>query len=262
MNHLLWPEGAPLAQGDGEEDCPSITPYLVEAEQEVGAIVVCPGGGYHIRAEHEGKPVAEWLNGLGISAFVLQYRVYPYRYPCAMLDAQRAIRYIRHKAAEFRVDPNRIGILGFSAGGHLASTVGTHYDRGNPEAADEIERESCRPDLMILCYPVITFNEYRHHGSMTALLGETPDEQLRMLLSNETQVTADTPPAFLWHTADDAGVPVKNSLLFADAMSRHQVPFELHIFPHGPHGLGLAEQDDQVGAWTSLCATWLRKQGW
>lgn len=262
MKHLLWPDGAPYATGTGEEDCPSLTPYLIESDEPVGAVIVCPGGGYHMRAEHEGRPIAEWLNRHGISAFVLQYRVYPYAYPCALLDAQRAIRYVRSRAAEFKIDPARVGILGFSAGGHLASTAGTHYDAGDPSSEDPIERESSRPDSMVLCYPVISFGEYRHHGSMVAQLGEQPDEKLRVSLSNETQVTADTPPAFLWHTADDAAVPVENSLLFAHAMSKSGVPFELHVYPHGAHGLGLAEQDEQIRTWTELCILWLRKLGW
>ncbi|HEX6971707.1 MAG TPA: alpha/beta hydrolase, partial [Limnochordia bacterium] len=250
---LLWPDGAPGARGDGPEDRPRLTPYLPAGPGPHAAIVICPGGGYVTRAPHEGAPVARWLNRLGVAAFVLDYRVHPYRHPCPLLDAQRALRLVRHRASEWRIDPARVGILGFSAGGHLAASTGTHFDGGEPSHPDPIERHSCRPDLMILCYPVITFGEHRHHGSMVHLLGEEAPAALRTELSHERQVRSDTPPAFLWHTADDAAVPVENSLLFAAALSRYRVPFALHIFPHGRHGLGLAEGDGTVGAWTGLC---------
>jgi acetyl esterase/lipase len=257
----LWPQSVPYAQGNGPEDTPSLTPYLVENNERAGAVIVCPGGGYRVRAAHEGEPIARWLNSIGIHAFVLSYRVAPYTYPSALLDARRAIRTVRHRAEEWRIDPGKIGILGFSAGGHLASTAGTHYDQGNGGDAEPIERESSRPDALILCYPVITFGEYRHHGSMIALLGETPEEARRLSLSNEKQVTADTPPTFLWHTADDEGVPVENSMLFAQSLSVNKVPFELHVYESGRHGLGLAEDDASVGTWSTLCGLWLKKRG-
>ncbi len=259
--HVLWPNGAPFAKGSEPEDCPRITPYIVPASKPTSAVVICPGGGYGGRAAHEGEPVALWLNGIGVSAFVLDYRVAPYRHPCELMDGQRAIRCVRHRAAEFNVDPKRVSILGFSAGGHLASSVGTHYDYGFPNAADPVEREICRPDCMVLCYPVITFAEFSHGGSMTNLLGPAPPQDLRDLLSNEKQVTADTPPTFLWHTEDDPGVPVENSLLFAQALRKNKVSFELHIFKQGRHGLGLAPDDPHVGTWTRLCEEWLEKQG-
>jgi acetyl esterase/lipase len=156
-----------------------------------------------------------------------------------------------------------VGILGFSAGGHLASTVGTHFGAGDPNAADPIDRQGSRPDAMILCYPVLTFEPpFRHEGSMYNLLGPNPPDDLRLSLSSETQVTAETPPTFLWHTADDAGVPVENSLLMAAALSAQHVPFELHVYPHGAHGLGLAPDDPHVGTWPTLCAQWLKGMGW
>jgi acetyl esterase/lipase len=169
---------------------------------------------------------------------------------------------VRRHADEWGIDRRRVGVLGFSAGGHLASTLATHWELGRPASSDPLEWESSRPDAQILCYPVITFGPHRHEGSMVALLGEDPPAYRRELLSNELQVKADTPPAFIWHTADDEAVPVENSLLFAGALRARGVPFELHIFPHGRHGLGLAEDDAAVGAWTGLCAAWLRRLGW
>ncbi|WP_189028320.1 alpha/beta hydrolase [Paenibacillus albidus] len=259
---ILWPEGAPGASGSNDEDCPAITPYLVEGERNA-AVIICPGGGYGMRAYHEGEPVAQWLNSLGISAFVLRYRVAPYLYPCALNDAQRAIRTVRLRAEEYRIDPDRVGILGFSAGGHLASTTGVLFDQGDPEAAEPVDRISSRPDALILCYPVITMNdEVGHEGSKRNLLGVRPDEGLVERLSSELQVTADTPQTFLWHTSDDASVPVENSLLFAAALSRYNIPFDLHVYTHGRHGLGLAEEEPFVAIWTDACASWLRMIGY
>ncbi|WNS44301.1 alpha/beta hydrolase [Paenibacillus sp. MMS20-IR301] len=255
---LLWPEGAPHALGTGDEDRPAVTPYLVDGKHNA-AIVICPGGGYGMRAEHEGAPVARWLNTLGISAFVLRYRVAPYRYPAALQDAQRALKTIRHRAEEFGIDPGRLGILGFSAGGHLASTAGVLYDQGNPDHRDPVEHQSSRPDCLILCYPVISMRDgVTHEGSKTNLLGEAPDEQLVKRLSSELQVTAETPPVFLWHTADDASVPVENSLQFAAALGRHNVPYDLHVYAHGIHGLGLAEEEPHTKSWSEACASWLQ----
>lgn len=264
---LLWPAGAPGALPDQPADLPRITPYLVEGAGPFGCVIVCPGGGYGGRAAHEGEPIARWLNSAGVSAFVLDYRVRPYRHPIPLGDAQRAIRLVRSRAAEFRIDPKRIGILGFSAGGHLAGSAGTIFDDGKPDAADAIDRVSCRPDALILCYAVLSFGEFGHKGSMTNLLGPTPDEQLRQSLCLETRVTPQTPPTFLWHTADDSGVPVENSLLFAMALRKAKVPFALHVFPHGRHGLGLGREDrldpksQEVKQWPAICAEWLRAIG-
>lgn len=263
MNNLtlLWPEGAPFATGTEDEDRPAITPYLVDGSGN-SAVIVCPGGGYRGRAQHEGEPIAEWLNTLGISAFVLRYRVAPYQYPCALMDAQRAIRFVRSQATQLGIAPDRIGILGFSAGGHLASAAGTIYDAGDLASEDPIERESCRPDFMILCYPVITMKRpFTHEGSLLNLLGAEPDDSLVGQMSTETRVSEDTPPAFLWHTSDDASVPVENSLLFASALGRHGVPFDLHVYAHGRHGLGLAAESDHVKGWPAVCESWLRLNG-
>lgn len=255
----LWPRGAaPLAAGTQEEDIPALTPYLTDGEGNA-AVVVCPGGGYARRAEHEGEPIAQWLNTLGISAFVLRYRVAPYRYPAALMDAQRAIRHVRFHAAQYRIDPEKVGILGFSAGGHLAATAGTHHDAGDEAHPDPVERLSSRPDAMVLCYPVITLKgPYAHAGSRENLLGPEPDPALVDALCSEEQVSGDTPPAFLWHTSDEEAVPVQNSLLFASALHRRQVPFDLHVYSHGRHGLGLAADHPSARGWTGACADWLR----
>jgi acetyl esterase/lipase len=257
---LLWPEGTPNGLGHEEEDKPTLVPYLIETDSPAPAVVICPGGGYATRAEHEGEPIARWLNSLGIHALVVHYRVAPYRHPNPLMDAQRAIRIARYAANEWRIDPNRIGILGFSAGGHLASAVGTDRGLGDQNDSDPINRESAKPNLMVLCYPVISFKQFTHQGSISNLAGDQPSEELLTLLSTELQVNSETPPTFLWHTADDAAVPVEGSMLFATQLSKHRVPFELHVFEHGRHGLGLAKRQPEVGVWTDLCATWLRKK--
>lgn len=257
---LLWPQGAPLSMGEPVESGPALYFFPAGGTEPAGAIIICPGGGYGFKAEHEGAPVAEWLNSLGIHAFVLDYRVHPYRHPAPLLDAQRAIRLVRSQARAWNVRPDRVGILGFSAGGHLASTAGTRYDLGVPHAADPIDRESCRPDAMVLCYPVITMGETGHPGSRENLLGPDADPQLIEALSNERHVTEDTPPAFLWHTAED-DVKVENSLQFALSLSRKAIPFDLHVYDKGPHGLGLAKSDPYVGGWTAQCGKWLKKLG-
>lgn len=256
----LWPEDHPSAHSLNEEKA-VITPYLLESDKPLAAVVVLPGGGYGMRADHEGKPIAEWLNSIGLHAFVLDYRVAPHKHPVPLNDAKRGLRLVRSRAAEFGVDPNRVGILGFSAGGHLASTAGTHYDLGDQTSQDLVERESSRPDLMVLCYPVISLGEYRHDGSRVNLLGEHAPEELVELLSNENQVTESTPPTFLWHTADDGAVPVENSLMFAAALSRNRVPHELHVYESGRHGLGLAQEEPETYTWPMLCEKWLRRRG-
>lgn len=253
----LWEKEIPGFMSELNGEIPCMVPYLLKTANKNGAVIVVPGGGYEHRAPHEAEPVALWLNSIGLSAFVLHYRVAPYRHPYPMLDAQRAIRLVRYNAEKWNVDSEKIGILGFSAGGHLASTVGTHFDEGDENSEDPVDRMSSRPDAMILCYPVISFGDYRHDGSMINLIGPNPPEDLRISLSNEMHVSGNTPPTFLWHTADDAGVPVENSLMFASALSRHKVDYELHVFPSGAHGLGLAESHPVVSAWTGLCEKWL-----
>jgi len=219
---VLWPGGAPGALGQNPEDVPTITPFIADKKDATGAaVVICPGGGYAHLADHEGRPVAEWLNTLGISAFVLKYRLGPrYNHPAPLLDAARALRTVRSRAAEWGIDPTKIGILGFSAGGHLASSLGTHFDSGLPNSTDPIERVSSRPDLLVLIYPVISMREMGHAGSRRNLLGSTPSAELIALLSNEEQVTKSTPPSFLVHTMTDEAVPVENSMMFAAALRR------------------------------------------
>jgi acetyl esterase/lipase len=259
----FWTRGASTREiaNTPMDERPRLTPYLPAASVPTAAIVVCPGGGYRMLAPHEGEPVARWLNGLGIAAFVLEYRHAPHRHPAPLQDAQRAIRLVRHFAGEWNVAPDRVGILGFSAGGHLAATAGTQPGAGDPHADDPVERQSARPDLMVLCYPVITFVSERDSVSMANLIGEDAPDDLRRALSAELNVTPGTPPAFLWHTAEDAAVPVEDSLRFASALHRAGVRFALHVFPHGRHGLGLATDDPTVGQWTTLCARWLADQG-
>ena len=263
--HLLWPDGAPGAVGTEAVDKPKITVYRAPADKATGAaVVVCPGGGYQVvAADHEGKQIAEWLNSFGVSAFVLQYRLGPrYRHPVPLQDAQRAIRIVRSRAQEWGVDPKRIGILGFSAGGHLASTAATHFDDGRADAADPVERQGSRPDFAVLCYAVISlYDPPAHSGSRRNLLGDPADPALVQLLSNDRQVTARTPPTFLWHTADDAAVPVASSLLFFEALTKAGVPGELHVFPHGRHGVGLAPGDPALFQWPRLCAVWMEGLG-
>ncbi len=261
---LLWPNGAPGAKGDADVDKPDLTRYVASQKKVPTGIIVCPGGGYvHLAMSYEGTDIAKWLNTMGISAFVLKYRLGPkYHHPAELDDAQRAIRYVRAHAAEFGIDPHHIGVWGFSAGGHLASTAGTHFDNGTPNSADPIDRESSRPDFMILAYPVITFEEpYAHRGSRDALLGPNPDPALVELLSNEEHVTKDTPPTFLFHTSDDPVVPVQNSIYFYLALRRAGVPAEMHIYEHGKHGVGLAQDIPELSTWPTLLANWLKLRG-
>lgn len=261
----LWPGAAPGAKGDTEADRPTLSIYLPPAESAVpAAVVVCPGGGYrNLAMDHEGEQIARWLNSFGVAAFVLKYRLGPrYHHPIQLGDAQRALRYVRSGAERFRIEPDRIGIWGFSAGGHLASTAATHFDPGTPESDDPIERAGSRPDFLILGYPVISFTtEYVHTGSRRNLLGENPNPSLIELLSNEKQVTAETPPTFLFHTNEDQSVPAENSVLFYLALRKAGVPAELHIYEKGRHGVGLAPTDKVLSSWPGRLADWLYSRG-
>lgn len=270
----LWPGGTPEAKGtDPTQDVPTLTVYRPNPAVATGsAVVICPGGGYAMLADdHEGKQVAGWLRSLGVTAFVLKYRLGPrYHHPAMLQDAGRAIRTVRAGAEQWQLDPHRIAILGFSAGGHLASTAGTHYDPGKADAEDPIERVSSRPDRMILVYPVIAIaTPYGHVGSRNNLLGKDAPAELVESLSNERQVTRDTPPTFLAHTNADTAVPAENALLFALALRKAKVPVELHLFERGQHGLGLGNgtaafrirAEPSFQAWPGLCETWLRNQG-
>jgi acetyl esterase/lipase len=261
----LWKGSAPGAQGTAPEDVPTLTRFLPAPERATGAaVVVAPGGGYtHLAMDHEGVVVARWLNSIGIAAFVLKYRLGPkYHHPVELGDAQRALRTVRSRAAEWRVDPARIGILGFSAGGHLASSASTHFDAGDPRASDPIDRVSSRPDFSILIYPVITLEDpYAHRGSRENLLGKDADPALVWSLSSERQVTPKTPPTFLVHTSDDATVPVENSLMYYRALRAAGVPAELHVFETGPHGFGTAPGNPLLSQWPSLAESWMRQRG-
>jgi acetyl esterase/lipase len=262
---LLWPDGAPGAVGATPEDKPKITIYRPPSEKRNGAAaVVCPGGSYaRLASDHEGRQVAEWLNGFGVSAFVLQYRVGPrYRHPAPLLDVQRALRLLRSRSEEWGIDRQRVGLVGFSAGGHLASTLGTRFDDGRKDSSDPVEREGCRPAFLVLGYPVITMTgAHVHESSRRNLLGDAPDPALLEELSTEKHVTAETPPTFLFHTAEDPGVPVENSLAFFSALRARGVAAELHVFQKGKHGVGLAAGDETLAVWPSLCRAWLAGLG-
>lgn len=269
----LWAGSPPGALGtDPVKDIPTLTPYFPAADLATGAaVVICPGGGYGGLAGHEGRDYALWLNAHGIAGFVLKYRLGSagYRHPVMQGDVNRAIRYVRAKAGEWKLDPKRIGVMGSSAGGHLASTAVTHYDAGQPDATDPIERASARPDLGILCYPVITMGPSTHAGSRKNLLGTEPSAELVKLLSNELQVTKATPPCFVWHTWEDKAVKVENALEFAAALQRSGVPFDLHVYQKGAHGLGLGVRGWEPATtplaalhpWTHDLAVWLKVQG-
>jgi acetyl esterase/lipase len=253
QTELLWPGGAPGALGTEDADKPSITVHLPPAATATGTgVLVCPGGGYrNLAMDHEGKQIAEWLNSLGVAAFVLKYRLGPrYHHPIQLGDAQQGMRIIRARAAEFRIRPDRVGVWGFSAGGHLASTLSAH---SGPDT---------RPNFSILSYPVISFTtEYAHQGSRRNLLGDNPDPELVRALSNELRVTKDTPPTFLFHTNEDTGVPAENSVLYYLALRKAGVPAEMHIYERGRHGVGLAPTDAALATWPGRLADWLRGRG-
>jgi acetyl esterase/lipase len=253
--------------GKEDKDIPTLTPYLPDPSKASGAaVVICPGGGYGGLAPHEGVDYARFLNEQGIAGFVLKYRLGPagYHHPIMLQDAARAVRTVRSRAGEWHLDPQRIGIMGSSAGGHLASTLLTHFDQGRPGDADVIEQQSSRPNIGILCYAVITMGEFTHRGSRGNLLGNKPSPELVQNLSNELQVTKETPPTFLWHTWEDNAVPVENTLQFAEALRKAGVPFDLHIYQKGQHGLGLGTNKwdpEHRHPWTQDLVYWLKVQG-
>ena len=261
----LWQGPAPGALGTADSDVPALTVYLPRSmSANTPAMIVCPGGGYaNLAANHEGRQVANYLNSLGIAAFVLRYRLGPrYHHPIELGDAQRAIRTLRARAGEWRLDATRIGIMGFSAGGHLAMSVSTHFDAGRADAPDATDRVSSRPDFAILGYPVISLTEaWTHQGSRTNLLGDNPDPALARSLSGENAVTKDTPPTFLFHTNADTAVPAENSVHYYLALRKAGVAAEMHIFEKGPHGVGLANDDAALAEWSKLMANWLRIHG-
>ena len=263
---LIWPSGAPLATGANPLDQPGVYVVLPDPSKATGAAcIICPGGGYgHLAFDHEGIQVARWLSQRGIAAFVLQYRVAPkYKQPCPLLDLQRAVRWVRSNKDVYHIDPRRTGVWGFSAGGHLASSIGVHFDAGEREAKDPVDRESCRPDFLILAYPVITFEiPFAHRGSRNNLLGtKEPNEKLDAEFSTHKHVRPDSPPTFLFHTSEDAAVPAENSLLFYEALRKQKIPAELHIYEKGKHGVGLASGDPALSKWPERLEAWLLSRG-
>lgn len=257
MNIKLWEKDVPYFNPKYNQNEPDME--FFKGKDGNGCVIVCAGGGYLVRAPHEGVPVAEWLQKSCVSAFNLTYRFAPYTYKATVGDVLRAVRVARHYADELGYDKNKIGVLGFSAGGHLASCAAVHFDDLEEKiAGDEIDNESSRPNAAILCYPVISSDEkIWHEGSFRNLLGEDFDDK-KDFFSNENQIKDNTPPVFLWHTSNDATVSVVNSLRFAEGLRKKQIPFELHIYPYGRHGLGLAKEEDRVAEWTNACENWLK----
>ena len=271
----LWDGPAPASAGAAEKNRPTVTVYRpAEGKANGSAVVICPGGGYGFLAlDHEGKQVAEFLVEHGVAAFVLKYRITAKDRPgplltAPLLDAQRAIRHVRANAKAYKVDPKRVGVWGFSAGGHLASTAATHFDAGKEDTADATDRVSCRPDFAILAYPVISMRtDVTHSGSRTNLLGDKPDDKLVEFYSNELQVTKETPPTFLFHTDEDTAVLPENSILFYQALKKHKIPAEMHIYEKGPHGVGLGSDPKwthgvkTVATWPERLVVWMIGRG-
>ena len=267
---FLWENSAPNALGTEEKDKPRITVCFPEKDAAIDmAVVVCPGGGYGgLAIDHEGWQIAEWYNSFGVTAIVVEYRHRGkgYGHPNPLLDVQRAVRTVRHNAKQWGIDPAKIGVMGFSAGGHLASTVGTHFtdapafpENYKPDAIDTVD---ARPDFMILCYPVIQFNaKVTHRGSQINLIGENASEELIEYYSSEKQVTDRTPPTFIFFTDEDTVVPSENGVAFYLALRKHKVPAEIHIYQLGAHGLGLAKGRPGSEIWPELCKAWFANNG-
>jgi acetyl esterase/lipase len=263
----LWGAMIPGPASKDARNVPNLTVQLAKENANGTGVIVIPGGGYSGRAtDHEGKQIAEWLNKRGVSAFILKYRtvneskIAPPLAPGPMLDVQRAIRIVRSKAKDFGVDPKRIGVWGFSAGGHVASTAATHFDNGKDEG-DKIDKVSCRPDFAILCYPVITMTAKTHGGSRDNLLGKNPDPKLIDFYSNEKHVTKDTPPIFLFHTIEDQAVPIENSYMFKEACEKAGVPVKMKEYQKGRHGVGLAQKDPILSKWPEELEAWMKGRG-
>ncbi len=255
----LWENGTPFFNPAFEQEEPALVPYLLNDGKEHPCVIVFPGGGYHHRANHEGEPIAQWLNTLGINSFVLEYRLTPYTYPAILGDALRSVRLVRHRAAEFGIYPDKIGVLGFSAGGHLAYMTALRHGDAELDENDPIDRESSRPDLAVPCYAVASFEMFYHGGSAQNFLGEENTYDMRHKYSAENNVTEDAPPMFIWHTVEDGAVPVENALNMALALRAKRVPFALHIYPNGGHGRNLAKDIPQTCTWPETCAIWLKE---
>lgn len=259
----LWEKDIPFDNkayyNDENKNTPTISDYLIDDGKIHNAILVFPGGGYSRRSELEGEQIALWLNSLSVNAFVVNYRVAPFCHPAQIEDAKRAIRHVRYNSKKYNINPEKIGVLGFSAGGHLACMLSEQYDNGTV-FRDETDRVSARPDVCILCYPVITMKEkFCHTGSKNCLLGGT-DTDINKLCCEEN-VTTGTPPMFIWHTVEDDSVPVENSIMLAQALREKNIPFELHLFPDGKHGLKFAKEIEGTNAWPALCENWLKRMG-
>lgn len=254
----LWQEKIPYNNAD-YDFVPTIKAYPADS---AGAVVVFAGGGYGMKADHEGPVMGEWLQSIGVTAFMVDYRVAPYKHPAQISDAMRAVKVARFYADKYGYDREKIAVMGFSAGGHLAGSVSVHYDKEMYVQTDRIDRESCRPNATILGYPVIDMGNYRHDGSRQNLLGPLPTERETEFMSLHSQVNADTPEAFIWHTSTDQAVPVMNSLLYTQALARENIPFELHIYPLGHHGLGLAPDWPHVAKWANDLNEWFKLKGW
>jgi len=256
---MLWPEAVPFSEsGDGFQ--PFLESFLLKIPNPVGAIIVLPGGGYGTKMiSYEGRDVCARLNEAGFHSFMLEYRVAPNKHPAPLVDAAEAVRVVRRNAAKWKIKSDKIAVLGFSAGGHLAASICVHHDLAESLVPDRENKVSTRPDAGILCYPVLSSGKFGHRGSFENLIGENPSDELAKKMSLELNVHKNVPPVFLWHTANDACVPVENSLLFAQALSSHKVPFELHVYPDGPHGMGLGGSDPHVATWVNLCVEWLKK---
>jgi acetyl esterase/lipase len=267
----LWTGNAPGSLGNKPQDVPTLTRISPDTDTANGtAVVICPGGGYAGLAPHEGKGYADYLAAHGIECFVLKYRLGSdgYHHPAMIHDAQRAIRMVRANAPNWKIDPQRIGIMGSSAGGHLASTAIVHHDAGDAAAADPVDRQSSRPDFGILCYPVISMRDgVCHGGSRNNLLGDHPDPKLIDWLSTDENVDKDTPPCFIWTTGEDTAVPPENTLLFASALMRAKIPCDLHIYQKGGHGMGLGNGRkgntvQNAHPWASDLVFWFGENGW
>ena len=262
----LWPGDAPGALGKDAKDTPTLTPFWPAPDRASGAVfIIAPGGGYRVLAPHEGDAFAKWLAANGITAFVLKYRLAAdgYRVPVILQDAARALRLVRSNAAAWGIDPKRIGMIGSSAGGHLTATLITQFDAGKADASDPIERESSRPDLAVLCYGFILFDEPNPKREETFLGPDGTPEQKR-LLSPRLNVRKDTPPTFIWQTVEDDKVVVENAFAFANALREKGVPFDLHLYEKGHHGIGLGTKDydpEKAHAWTRDCIFWLKQRG-